>query len=241
MPREKVSRRPDEVEVTYSEEHWRLLEEKRSLAKKILRSLSKMGLAGIVHGSVARGDVRRDSDVDVVVLSPTPSYLVEYALLNSGFQIYYKKIVQATPAHTPKAYLVLEPQEKIMVSFPLVKLTRRETEFYFFGGALDLAGLEEGKRVPGVNKRLELIIPTEKGHISTSIIGRESWAANLLGISVDTVLERVRVLTRRDEIGRTGVYLNITLSPSESIEEAFEREVSRNPALRRTLRSRGEL
>ncbi len=239
LPREKISRVYDEVEEIYSEERWRILREKRARAKKIMEALSKLGVKPIVHGSIARGDVHPGSDIDVVVLNNTPSYMIEYALYSAGYNIYLKRIIQATPNHTPKAYLILDPTEEVVVSFPLAKLLEREVEFYYFGGAVDLDGLSRNARVPGVNKKLEIIIPTERGHVKTSIIGREEWAASILGISIDTVLERVRVLSRRDEVGRTGVYLKIELEPSESIEDAISREASRNPALRRVLMRRG--
>ena len=43
----------------------------------------------------------------------------------------------------------------------------------------------------GVDKRLMLIEPTEKGHVESSIIGKEEYVAKLLGISAETVLDRV--------------------------------------------------
>ena len=93
-------------------------------------------------------------------------------------------------------------------------------------------------RVPGVDKRLVLIEPTPEGHIEYSIIGREAEAARKIGVSVETVLERVRVLMRRDEIGRTGVFVKVELEPWDSIEEVAKRIARDNPLFRRALRER---
>jgi predicted nucleotidyltransferase len=59
--------------------------------------------------------------------------------------------------------------------------------------------------------------------------------ARLLGISVETVIERVRVLTRRREHGRTGVFLKVELNPEDSVEEAVARVARENPMFRRRL------
>ena len=235
MVREKVAGRGEEGEVIYSVERWRVLREKRASASHLMKALSAMGLYSVVHGSVARGDVSPGSDVDVFIPQSIPSYKLELSLERAGLKIYAKRIVQATPSHTPKVYYILDPEEKIVVSFPLARLGVREMEFYYFGGALDLEGLLRDRRVPGVDKRLILILPTPRGHREESIIGREAEVARILGIGIDTVMERVRVLSRRDEVGRTGVFLSVELSPDESVEEAVSRIASRNPAFRRAL------
>ena len=41
--------------------------------------------------------------------------------------------------------------------------------------------------MPGVDKRLILIRPTEDGHIEEDITGRESQVSKLLNISIDIV------------------------------------------------------
>ncbi len=238
MVREKIERRPEQRVVIYDTTRWRLLRELREKALEIMRSLAEAGIAAIVHGSVARGDVHPGSDIDVFIPFIIPSYRVELALERKGLRISHKLVVQATPLSTPKAYISLDAEEKRVVSFPLAKLSRTEYEFYYFGGALDLQGLVQNKRVPGVDKRLVLIDPTPEGHIEYSIIGREAEAAKKLGISIETVLERVRVLTRRDEIGRTGVFVKVELDPWDSIEEAVKRIARENPLFRRVLRER---
>lgn len=239
MPREKISRKGTEYEVIYDEDHWKMLSEKRELAKKIMKCLTKRGLDIIVHGSVARGDVNPKSDIDIVMTHQVPSYSVELSLEGCGFRIFNRKIVMATPNHIPKAYLILDPEELVMVSFPLARLREREVEFYCFGGCLSLPGVEAGKRVPGVNKKLELIFPTDRGHVAKSILGLEEWAAKVLNISVDTVYERVRVLTRRNDIGRTGVYLELNVPQDSSVEEALTEASYRDPNIRKILEERG--
>lgn len=228
----------DSVEVIYSEERWKLLREKRGKAIEIIEALSHTIPPGlvVVHGSVARGDVEEDSDVDVAVLEPLPPSLVEFALARRGLKPVVKLIVQATPSNTPKAYLILDYKEERVVSLPLAPLKPREREFYRWGGELDYEGLKKGARVPGVDKRLYLIKPTDRGHVEMPVKGNEGLVARTLGISLDTVAERVRVLTRRREHGRTGVFLKEEVPPETPIEEAV-REVSvRNPIFRRALR-----
>jgi len=235
LVREKIQRRPEYREVIYDENRWKILDKLRREAIRILEILGKYGIKGYVHGSVARGDVWEGSDIDVIIPYVIPSYIVEYALETSGYNIYTRYIVVATPSSTPKAYIVLDEKEKKIVSFPLHKLKPREYEFYKFGGMLDYDGLKKGYRVSGVDKRLVLIEPTPKGHVESPVIGYESIVASKLGISIETVLERVRVLSRRDEIGRTGVFVKYELMPGESFEEAFDKLVKKNPLIREYL------
>lgn len=220
--------------MVYDREKWLLLERLRSRAKEVMLALRRRGLESIVYGSIARGDVKPTSDVDVFIPYPPSPFLVEGALLDAGFEILGKSIVQATPSYALKGYLDLGGNTT--VSFPLTRLKRREREFYAFGGKLSLEGLLEGKRVPGVDKRLMMIEPTSKGHVEWSILGREGEAARLLGISIDTVLERVSVLTRRRKVGKTGVFLKWEFPPDKSFEEAIDDLVKRKPEVRKRLR-----
>lgn len=238
MVREKVARRPEFREVIYDEKRWQILKQLREDAILILESLKKQGIYAIVHGSIARGDVWKGSDIDVFIPYPLPSYRVEIALESAGLKIIERYIVIATPSSTPKAYISLDHEEKRVVTFPLLKPKPRELEFYKFGGTLDLNGLLEDKRVPGVDKRLVLIEPTQSGHRESPVIGREALVARILGINIDTVLERVRVLTRRDEIGRTGVFVKYVLRDDESFEEALINIAKKNPLIRRSLKER---
>jgi len=238
MPREKVVKISDVKEVVYDKRRWRILKSKRMKALEIMEALRRYGLYSIVHGSIARGDVTEKSDIDVFIPYKVPSYMVELALESIGLKPYIRLIVQATPTHAVKAYIILDQLEERVISFPLVKMRQREIEFYKFGGQLDLEGLRRDLRVPGVDKRLILIKPTPKGHIEIPIIGRESEVASLLGISIETVNERIKVLTRRDEKGRTGVFVKYELSPDESFEEALDKLMARNPLLRRQIYER---
>jgi predicted nucleotidyltransferase len=118
----------------------------------------------------------------------------------------------------------------------MVDLRPVELEFYGFAGSVDASQVEEGIRVPGVDKRLMLIEPIESGHIESHITGREGEVAGILGINVAVVLDRVRTLTRREEIGRTGVFLSRNLAPHEGFGEVFQELSRQRPALRRRLR-----
>jgi len=223
------------MEVYYEPWRWRLLEEKRSLAIKIMEVLQALYGSLVTHGSIARGDVSVDSDVDVVILDPPNPSLVELALEKGGFKVRWKELVQATPTYTPKVYLYLDYKGLLVVSYPLARLRPREREFYRWGGECTLDDLRKGVRTPGVDKRLKLIEPTDRGHRESPVIGREGYVARLLGISVETVIERVRVLTRRREHGRTGVFLKVELNPEDSVEEAVARVARENPMFRRRL------
>ncbi|MCS7140365.1 MAG: nucleotidyltransferase domain-containing protein [Candidatus Nezhaarchaeota archaeon] len=237
--RKKPVKVGDRIEVIYSDGHWRLLFELRKKAVEIMENLKRMGLNPIIHGSVARGDVSPRSDVDVVIPYLVPSYRIELLLSELGVRPLKRMITQATPAHSVKAHIYLD--EATIITIPLTELTRHEREFYKFGGELSLEELKNDKRVCGIDKRLKLIEPSPRGHYEEPIIGRELYAANKVGVSLDVVYERIKVLTRRDEVGRTGVYLKYEVGPNESIEGALMRLASKDPALRRVLASRGFL
>jgi predicted nucleotidyltransferase len=228
--------RGDRVEIVYTDDTWKLFKEKRRRAIQIMEYLSLYNIRSFVHGSVARGFVSRESDVDIVIPYVLPSFSVELALSErlgiNAFQ--NREIVQATPYHTPKAHITLD--ELTIVTFPLTILRSQEHEFYAFGGKLDLNGLKTGKRVPGVDKRLVLIEPSEHGHIEWPIIGRESEAARLIGVRMNIVEERIKILLRRDEIGRTGTYLKHILRNDEIFEEVFKKIVDSDPVVRRRIR-----
>ena len=210
-----------EREVIYGEDRWKLLSKKRRRAKSVLNHLASQGVVGYVYGSVARGDVREKSDVDVVVLNPpTPISLMD-EILSSFEQPIKREIVQATPRSTPKYYIHLS--EETVVSLPVGRLGEREAEFYKFGGMLDLNGLFKDDRVPGVNKELKLIYPIDKGHLEYPVPGNEGLVAKVLGVSRGVVEERVRVLTKRRTIGTTGLYVDYVLQLDECVEDAIRR------------------
>jgi len=229
----KPLRHADSVEVTYDEKHWQLLRLLRRQALEIVQAFARANLLSVVHGSIARGDVSKKSDVDVFLPEPYPSFSVENALEAAGFHASRRILIQATPAYAFKGYIELG--EDSCVSLPLVKMRRIERDFYKYGGELGLQMLEDNARVAGVDKQLMLIEPTTTGHVKSGIIGREEEVARLLDISVETVYDRVRALLRRDEIGRTGVFIERVLSKMETFEMVLHDLARKNPAVRRRL------
>jgi predicted nucleotidyltransferase len=231
----KPERHLEYLEVIYDVERWNLLEESRRKSERIMKALKAFHLESIVHGSTARGDVNKKSDIDIFIPNQPSSFLVETALEKANISINRRLIVQATPTYAMKAYI--EIGENTSVSFPLMKMRKVEREFYRFGGEVALENLRKDVRVCGVDKRLMLIEPTKKGHRESTVIGREEQVAKLLEISVETVLDRVHALLRRDEVGRTGVFIEKELSSSETFEMALKRLADQNPAVRRRLKT----
>ncbi len=221
-------------EVTYSSLRWQMLNELRAKAGEVMFALEMFHLGSVVHGSVARGDVNKNSDVDVFIPEVQNSFLIETALEKAAIPINNRLIVQATPTYAMKAHI--EITEKLTVTFPLMQMRRVEREFYRFGGEANLSQLRAELRVPGVDKRLMLIEPTEKGHIENSVIGKEESAAKILGISAETVLDRVHTLLKRDSVGRTGVFVKRELLPDETFELALKKLSDLNPAVRRRMK-----
>lgn len=222
--------------VVYEPERWDLLQEFRRRALEIMTHLGGIGPQPLVHGSVARGDVDKDSDVDVFIPATVPSYKVELPLRNAGFEFWKREIVMATPWQLPKAHIYVD--EKRSVTFPLVKPKPLELEFYMFGGAVDFDQAKKGTRVPGIDKRLMLIEPTPEGHVEVQVVGREAEAAELVGVSLDIVHERVQVLSRRAELGHTGIFIQRTLAPEESFELVLRSLINKNPAMGVGLKGR---
>jgi len=229
----KPVKRAERVEVAYDKRHWNLLNQLRSKAVELLETLDKCHLRSIVHGSIARGDVSETSDIDVFLPDPPSSFIIETSLERSDFPVHQRTIVQATPLYALKGYIELDQSS---LSFPLVKLRPVEKDFYRFGGEASLSTLKEKKRVLGVDKRLMLIEPTADGHVESAVVGREEVVANLLGVSLNTVLDRVRALLRRDEVGRTGVFIERELASDETFEQALKKLADQNPAVRRRVK-----
>jgi len=233
--REKVVGPGYEKVVKYDEFHWNILKEKREKAIEVMSCIALLN--PIIHGSVARGDVDKRSDIDVVIPFPVSSFKVENMLESSGYPIQSKFIIQATPKHAVKAQIVLDHETTI--TFPLIKFLDTELEFYKFGGMLTLDELKSGKRTPGVDKRLVLIIPLDDGHRELSLLGNEKMASQLIGVDMKIIEERIRVLRRRDKIGRTGIYIKEEVPLNKSFESYFEELKDKDPAIRRMLRKRG--
>lgn len=234
----KPTRTQETGQVVYSQAQWSLLKAFRDRAITVFEGLGGWRESSIIHGSVARGDVDEKSDIDIVIPTETATQLVEAGLENSGFTIFAREISQATPAHSPKAHLYLDPEQQVVVTVPLVQFRGLEAEFYKFGGAATLQDLRSNLRVSGCTKRLTLIEPTVDGHLESPVVEHEIEVSRKVGVSVDIVRERVRVLTRRDRLGRTGTFLKLKVPETVTFEEVLDEEIKTNPALRRTLRAR---
>jgi predicted nucleotidyltransferase len=230
----KPKKHAEYQEVVYSSARWALLEALREKATQIMTGLETFHLQTLVHGSIARGDVNKNSDIDVFIAEPQSSFLVETALERAGVPVNARLLIQATPNYAMKAYIEVDLDAS--VSFPLMHMRRVEREFYKFGGEVNLNQLKAGTRVAGVDKRLMLIEPTEKGHVESSIIDREEGVAKRLGVSAETVLDRVHALLKRDEVGRTGVFIKRELASDETFELATKRLADENPAVRRRMK-----
>jgi len=234
----KPVKRAERVEVIYDKRRWELLRELRSKTIQLMEILDRAHISSIVHGSIARGDVSEESDIDVFLPDPPSSFIIETVLERSGIPVNRRIVVQATPLYAVKGYIEIDKQ--LCVSFPLVKLRPVEKDFYKFGGEASLSMLRKGVRVSGVDKRLMLIEPTPDGHIESSVVGREETVAHVLGVSLNTVLDRVHALLRRDEVGRTGVFIERELSPDETFEMVLKKLADQNPAVRRRLKLYGK-
>ncbi len=232
----RPARSADVKEVSYSEERWRVLSGLRKRALEVMIVLESSGLRPLVHGSVARGDVDVSSDVDVVLPYVVPSFKVELALQRAGLDLLRREIVMATPWQLPKAHLYIEDDRS--VTFPLVKPKKNELEFYYFGGATEADKLKKETRVPGIDKRLMLIEPMSSGHVESPVRGNEAGAAKTVGVGLEIVRERVQVLTRRVEVGHTGIFVKRGLAPDESVEEIFKQLVGENPDMKIGLKGR---
>lgn len=230
----KPTRHGDYQEITYNNARWKLLAELRKKAISLM-AVEDSHLPATVHGSIARGDVNKDSDIDIIIIEPQNSFLVETALQKAKVPISARLLAQATPSYAIKAHI--EVDEKTSVSFPLTPLRRVEREFYRFGGEINIHQLKANVRVAGVDKRLILIEPTEKGHVESSIIDKEEYAAKTLKISAETVLDRVHALIKRDTVGRTGIFLKKELDENETFEYALKKLSEENPAIRRRIKS----
>ncbi|MHA1733314.1 MAG: nucleotidyltransferase domain-containing protein [Promethearchaeota archaeon] len=233
MPREKVTRTMDVEEVTYDDDHWSLLGELRGRGREVHEVLGSRNIPSLLYGSIARGDVKPTSDVDAFVPVPVPSFLLESALEAGGLQVLSREIVQATPGDFIKGHLYLPGD--VCVTFPLSGFKEKNLEFYKFGGALEGPDFGVENRVPGANKRLELIIPTPTGHKRASLLDDPPGAAKVIGVGWRIVEERIRVLRRRDRVGRTGVFLKVTVGPRESFEHVLKVVADRNPLVRKKI------
>jgi predicted nucleotidyltransferase len=221
----------ESTETHYTPQHWSLLQRLRDEAIEMIRPLHRRHIQALAYGSIARGDVKPTSDIDIILPSPPAPAIIE-TLIEAP--ITHREIIQATPNYAAKAYI--HTAEDRSYSLPLVPLRSHERDFYNFAGTVDLTQILEGTRIPGVTKDLTLITPTPHGHTETPVTGHEGETAKALGIGVTTVLDRVRTLQRREKIGRTGVYIQRTLHPNEGFGDVYQQLARRRPPLRRRQR-----
>ena len=221
-------------EISYTNIQWTQLATLRKKAIPIMTGLEKFHLQAIVHGSIARGDVKGGSDIDIFIPEVQNSFLVETALEQAKISANTRFVVQATPNYAMKAHIEID--ELTTVSFPLMQMRRVEREFYRFGGEITLSQLKANLRVHGIDKRLMLIEPTKKGHMESTIVDREEFAAKIVGVSSETVLDRVHALMKRDAVGRTGLFLKRELLPDETFELSLKKVSEINPAVRRRMK-----
>ena len=232
MKKEKILR--DHFEkIIYSKENWNLLQKKRKHAIKLLEIFFREGFNPYVHGSIARGDTHESSDIDLVFFHQVPSFQIELILDKNGYSNYFREIIMATPSDSIKLYIYLSEIESITI--PLSKFERKSMEFYDFGGKLDINQLKMDIRVPGIDKRLVLIKPISEGHEEFSIFGNEANVAKDLGISIDIINEREKVLLRREKYGKTGVFLKRPIQMNETIEEVLKKIAKKKSIIRKKL------
>ncbi|MHA1906441.1 MAG: nucleotidyltransferase domain-containing protein, partial [Candidatus Thorarchaeota archaeon] len=130
----------DRRTVTYDDAHWSLLGELRNKASDTMLKLEKAGIRSFVYGSLARGDISKTSDIDIIILEIIPSYRTEVAL---GHGI-MRELVQATPSSVLKGHLHLN--HETVVSFPIFKMMSREREFYQWGGMVSANDISSNVR-----------------------------------------------------------------------------------------------
>ncbi|MCS7095199.1 MAG: nucleotidyltransferase domain-containing protein [Thaumarchaeota archaeon] len=222
--------------VVYDGARWELLSMKRERAIVIMSALHSKGMTdAIAYGSVARGDVRPESDVDVFIPHIVNPELLQ-VIAESELGGYTRRmVVQATPGYVVKGYIYLD--ELTSISFPLIEMLPSEHEFYTVAGKIELGGLLSERRVPGMNKSLTVVVPVDEGHLEFPAESSPDLAAKLIGCDPRALRERIRVLRRRQEHGRTGIYREIILEGDQSFSWALKRLIEENPVLRRRLRS----
>lgn len=219
--------------IVFSNDQLKLLQAKRERSKILLDMFVKEGLNPFIYGSIARGDIHKDSDIDMVIVQSIASYQIEIILERNGYNNYFREIIMATPGDTVKLYIYLNELESITI--PLSKFDKKSVEFYDFGGKINLDQLRNNIRVPGIDKRLVLIQPTSVGYEESSIIGNEHLAAKQLRVNIDLINERKRVLLKREKFGKTGVFLKRQIEMNESTEDVLKKLVKRNSIARKKL------
>ena len=230
MPREKVIKDVTRKFHSYNEKELALLKSLRNKAKFLLSKLESRDIKAFVHGSVARGDVTKSSDIDIFIPYNISSFRLD---LIDSFKNADRRIIMGTPNSNIKGLFTLT--EKISVSFPLTPPTEREVDFYKFSGLAYLEDIQKNRYSLGVTKQLLLIEPTENGYWYSSVLNNKKRTINCLKISQQMVDERIRVLLRRDKVGRTGKFLDHHLTPDENFEKTLVQLSAQNVIIRKKL------
>ena len=232
MPKHKIQRET-QTSIVYSDTQWKILESKRERALELLEMFSQESFIPYVYGSVARGNVHKNSDIDIILTQTISPYKVEFILYNNGYDYLSREIIMATPKDSIKLYIYLNELETITI--PLSKLETHSIEFYDFGGKINYKQLKDSIRVAGIDKRLVLIKPNKIGHTEYSIIGREHLAAKEVDIRLKTLNERKKILLKREKLGKTGVFLKKVIGMDQTTEEVLKSLVKSNTIIRKKL------
>ena len=222
--------------VFFTKSDWNLLNQKRKASLRLLNLFENEGIKAFVFGSIARGDVHQDSDIDIIIPQLIPSYQIEYILRKNNFSNYYREIIMATPNDSIKLYIYISELESI--TLPLSRFDKKSMEFYNFGGKLDINEINSNIRTPGIDKRLVFIKPTPKGYEEYSVLGNEYLVAKAINISIQTILDRKKVLLRREKYGKTGVFLKYQLNINESTEDVLKKLADKKSIIRKKLYQR---
>lgn len=232
MKKERIQREIY-TSVIYSDDHWELLKSKRKRAIELLEMFSNESVKPYIYGSIARGNVHLDSDIDIIFLQQISTFKIELILHNNGYDQLFREIIMATPKDSIKLYIYLNELETITI--PITKLDKNSIEFYDFGGKIKCQGLKSSIRVPGIDKRLILIKPNKVGHTEYSIIGREHLASKEVNVSLKTINERKKVLLKREKKGKTGVFLKKEIGLNQTTEEVLKLLANSNKIIRKKL------
>ncbi len=230
MPREKITHNIGRKFHRRTDKEKQILTQLRKQSKFYLNLLKDNGIKAFIHGSVARGDVNQASDIDINIPYHVPSFRLDVI---EEFEKSERRIIMGTPNSTIKGLFVID--EKVSLTFPLTPPTEREIDFYRFSGLMYLEELLEKVGVPGVTKQLLLIEPTRTGYWYSSLLSQKKTAMKFLNVSQRIIDERIRVLTRRDKIGRTGVILDYSFPPTTNFEQALHHLSSQNPIVRNQI------
>ncbi len=230
MPREKIIQNIGKNFHRYTSDEKKILFQLRKTSANYLNTLEKNGVSAFIHGSIARGDVHQGSDIDIHIPYLISSFRLE---LLEEFIKADRRIIMGTPNSTIKGLFTIDTY--ISLTFPLTSPTEREIDFYRFSGLIYSKELIDSVRVPGVTKKLVFIEPNPEGYYYSSLLRFKKRAMKCLNVSQRIIDERIRVLTRRDKIGRTGLLLDYSLPPDMNFEQALHHLSSQNPIIRNKI------